>query len=362
MSGRILPGLAAGLCAFVLTAAAGELGIFTGQADIGRVARPGTAAFDAATGAYTVGGSGENMWFARDEFHFVWTKLTGDAALAADIEILGTGGNAHRKAILMFRQSLETDAAYVDAALHGDGLTSLQFREEKGGPTREIQVNLRAPRRLRLERTGDRIHLLAAMTAGGEFQPTGCSVRVPFSGEFYAGLGVCAHDSQAFERAVFTRVELSPPTGAARLIRSAVETVPVASGDRRCVHASPARIGPPQWTRDGRALLLHYDRTASPLRLALEPGATLTAVKAPEAAWPASNVSPDGQTIAEVVSGGDSAGGSLPWSAIQLRPAAGGAPRILVRVSGAGETLGPPAWSPDGTHLAYVRYLPSDPP
>ena len=32
----------------------------------------------------------------------------------------------------MIRQSLDADSAYVDVALHGDGLTSLQFRDAQG--------------------------------------------------------------------------------------------------------------------------------------------------------------------------------------------------------------------------------------
>ncbi len=39
----------------------------------------------------------------------------------------------------------EADSAYVDAALHGDGLTSLQFREARGAATHEVQANVSAP-------------------------------------------------------------------------------------------------------------------------------------------------------------------------------------------------------------------------
>ena len=45
----------------------------------------------------------------------------------------------------MIRQSLDADSAYVDVALHGDGLTSLQFREAKGAATHEVQANVSAP-------------------------------------------------------------------------------------------------------------------------------------------------------------------------------------------------------------------------
>ena len=34
----------------------------------------------------------------------------------------------------MIRQSLEADSPYVDAVVHGDGLTSLQYRKVQGRP------------------------------------------------------------------------------------------------------------------------------------------------------------------------------------------------------------------------------------
>ncbi len=40
----------------------------------------------------------------------------------------------------MVRQSLDADSPYADIALHGSGLTSLQYRDSKGAHTHEIQV------------------------------------------------------------------------------------------------------------------------------------------------------------------------------------------------------------------------------
>ena len=96
-------------------------GIFEDRSDVGGPARAGTAVFDKAKGTYTVTGGGANMWLAKDSFHFVWKKVSGDVTLAADIEFSGKGVDPHRKACLLFRQSLDADAVYADAALHGDG-------------------------------------------------------------------------------------------------------------------------------------------------------------------------------------------------------------------------------------------------
>jgi hypothetical protein len=102
------------------------LGLFEGHGDVGAVGVPGSVAYDAGPKSYLVTGGGENMWFAEDALHFVWKRVSGDVSLAADIRWLGTGGNAHRKACLLIRQSLDPKSAYADAVIHGDGLTSLQ--------------------------------------------------------------------------------------------------------------------------------------------------------------------------------------------------------------------------------------------
>ena len=98
----------------------------------------------------------------------------------------------------MFRQSLAPDSAYVDVVVHGDGLTSLQFRTEAGGPTREMQCARQAPTAVRLEKRGDYV-LLQLADINGKFEASGCTIKIVFKGVFYAGLAVCAHDNKAFE-------------------------------------------------------------------------------------------------------------------------------------------------------------------
>lgn len=129
----------------LIRAQAADLGAFMHATDIGDCGRAGSVKVDPAAKSYIVTGGGANMWFTNDAFHFVWTRLSGDISLAADIEIAASDGDPHRKGVLMIRQSLDADSAYADAALHGDGLTSLQYRETKGARTYEIQANRKAP-------------------------------------------------------------------------------------------------------------------------------------------------------------------------------------------------------------------------
>src|ERR1700686_2035821 len=153
----------AGLSSSNLWASAAPTGVFESHADVGSVLHPGTLEYDPARGTYTVGGSGENMWSTADAFHFIWKKVNGDVTVAADISFLGKTGNEHRKAVLMVRQSLDADSAYADVALHGNGMTALQYRDEKGAATREIQTqetqpNIAGPQRIRMENRGNFVY------------------------------------------------------------------------------------------------------------------------------------------------------------------------------------------------------------
>ena len=180
----------------------------------GPCSTPALSLYDPAKQSYTISGSGENMWFAADAFQFVWKKMSGDVTLTADISFLTKTGNEHKKAVLMLRQSLDADSVYADVALHASGLTSLQFRDEKGALTREIQSNVSAPKRLRIAKRGDYVYM--AFGGDGEVQPAGGWLRIPLQGTFYVGLGVCSHDKDVVEQAVFSNVELTQPSAGRR--------------------------------------------------------------------------------------------------------------------------------------------------
>jgi WD40 repeat protein len=322
------------------------LGMFEGHGDVGTVRQVGGSEYDAAKRSYTLTGSGENMWSNSDNFQFAWKKWSADGSLTADISFVGPGGNAHRKAVLMVRQSLDPDSAYVDVALHGDGLTSLQYREASGAPTHEIQSNISWPGRLRIEKRGDYVAMWLGV-AGGTLQPAGAAMRVSFTAPFYVGIGVCSHDKDAIEKAMFSNVELKETAKEAAAnqttLYSTLETITVASTDRRVVYSIPGHFEAPNWTRDGAAFIFNADGRIRRLPVAGGQPQTIDtgfAVRCNND----HGISPDGKTLAiSDQSQGDH------QSIIYVLPIAGGTPRRITQKS--------PSywhgWSPDGKTLAY---------
>jgi len=250
-----------GVLACALSTAHGapaSLGIFEQESDVGNVLHPGSAEYDPGTNTYVVTGSGENMWFATDEFHFVWKTVSAeDITLTAELTMLGSGGDGHRKGVLMIRQSLDQDSAYVDVARHGDGLTSLQFREQKGAATREVESAVSGPSRLRLEKQGNRFYVWVA-GQNEELHFAGGSAKVEIHAPFYVGIGVCAHNKDAVQKVAFKNVEVMTNVSHLKANYSTVETV-LQSGDARVGYVSSDHLTAPGWSVDGQALTFEID-------------------------------------------------------------------------------------------------------
>jgi dipeptidyl aminopeptidase/acylaminoacyl peptidase len=285
------------------------------------------------------------MWFGIDDFQFVWKKVSGDIALTADITFLGTGGNPHRKAVLMIRQTLDGHSQSVDVAVHGSGLTSLQFRDPAGSDTHEVESNVSAPTTVRIEKRGDFFY---AFVAGkdGKLRPAGAATKLALTGEFYVGIGVCSHDKDVTEKAVFSNVSLEqlPPVTGKRVLVSTLETVAVASADRHLEFVAQAHFEAPNWSRDGSYLIFNQDGGLR--RLAIG-GSEPTAI-ATGAETHCNNdhgISPDGQWLAiSDTSAADK------QSHVYVLPIAGGEPRQITP-NGPSYWHG---WSPDGKTLAFT--------
>jgi Tol biopolymer transport system component len=324
------------------------LGLFESYGDVGPVERPGRAVYDPQKQEYLIEGAGANMWFGTDEFQFAWKRLKGDFILSAKVEFMGQGVVAHRKIGWMVRSTPDPGSPHASAVVHGDGLTSLQFRKAPGKDTEEIQMPLRSPDIIHLERKGD-VYVMSAARFGETFVNERVS-GIGLGDEIYVGLFVCSHDAHVSEKARFSNVRIVIPAKEGFVpyqdyIGSNLEVMDVENGERTVVFQSPRSLQAPNWTADGKALI--YNSEGLLYRFDLAAGAP--SVLETGSAKDNNNdhvLSFDGQWIGISHHSPDDGGESI----IYVLPAAGGNP-ARVTANGPSYLHG---WSPDGKSLVYT--------
>ena len=330
---------------------ASSLGVFEGHSDIGTVTPAGTFAYSAKTGAYTLTAAGWDLWAAEDDFQFAWKKLSGDMSITADIDFPVKEGVHHRyrKAMLMFRQTLDMDAKYADAAVHGAGMTALQYRRAKGASTQDIEIRATRPKRLRLEKRGD-VFTMFVSSNGEPLHQVGASINMHFDEPFYVGIGVSAHNREFPEKAVFSNLEIKPlaaPTTSTKLVLySTLQTLAVADAARQAtvVLSEPAQLAAPNWSHDGSTI--YFTRSG---RIDTIPAAGGTPqelnVGGLVSCSGSHGFSPDGKLFALSCATPD-----RNDRRVFIVPASGGTPRQLTENVGYFHS-----WSPDGKTILYTR-------
>lgn len=233
-------------------------GTFDGHTDIGNVKLQGSVTYNPERQEFTLRGSGENIWFDKDEFHFLWKGIKGDFIMRARGRFIGEGVHEHRKIGLMIRDSLTTNAAHVSAVVHGDGLTALQYRKTAGNTTEEIKAKSLYPDVIQIERKGDTF-IMSVATFGVPFETVKID-GIKLNDTVFAGLFICAHNAEVIETAVFDNVRLIIPSKEDFIpytdyIGSNIEIMDMESGLRKIVYTSPFSLQAPNWTNDGKRLI-----------------------------------------------------------------------------------------------------------
>ncbi|HEX5553676.1 MAG TPA: hypothetical protein VFX43_10555 [Chitinophagaceae bacterium] len=245
-----------------------SLGIFPFSRDIGEPAMKGSAQYDNDTQVYTVKGGGYDVWYNRDEFHYLWKKMSDDFILTATFKLAGEGGNPQLKTGWMIRKETDPASAHISTAVHRSGLTVLQWRSQTGAnmllPQDEQASSKRNVQVMQLERQGD-VFIMRAARYGEPLQIVGYHQMENMTGEVLAGLFVCAHDTDALGEAKIwnVRIDKTVPTNAgprrAWRIGSRLETMDVFNGKRRIIYQTSGRIESPNWMPDGKKILFNTE-------------------------------------------------------------------------------------------------------
>lgn len=330
---------------FAPFAASAQLALLRSEGDVGPVLHPGSAIFDTAAQTVTLSGSGSNIWFTRDEFHYLYTRIKGDFILQARGQLLGKGVEMHRKFGWMVRAGLDTGSAMVCAAVHGDGLTSLQYRPANGANVLESRSTLASADVIQLERHGN-TYIMSVARSGSPFVINQVT-DIPLDSAVYVGLFICSHNKDVTESVRFDNVRLIKPSWTGMVpyhdyLGSHIELLDLSSGSRRIVYSDPGSVQAPNWMHDGRALL--YNAGGAIYRFDL--GTRIPALLPTGSVRSNNNdhvLSFDGRML---VLSSDIDHHSIVWKV----PSSGGDP---VQLTPTGPSYGH-GWSPDGKYIVFT--------
>jgi hypothetical protein len=344
----------------------GPLGIFESESDVGSVVPPGTARYDSNTGVYTLTAAGANTWYHVDAFHYLWKKVSGDMSLTANVNFppraYDHDPDPHRKGILMFRQTLDAGASHAALGVHGSGMTALQYRRERGVNTEDIELNIDAPRSVRIEKRGATITLFLSMN-GEPLHQVGASVTMHFEEPFYIGLGAVSHEVHTTDKVEFSQVTLQPllpsADAADAIPYSTLRTIGIDDQFRRAmvIRTIPGYMQSANWAPDGKAIYayekgyLHDDSRIIKIPLLTPPaGGAPVAVSTGKLIGCSGNfgISPDGRLLA--VSCAEMKGGPHE---VYVLPADGAGSLTKVTQGAAASFFH--AWSPDSQTIAFTR-------
>lgn len=156
-----------------------------------------------------ISGSGQDIWFQRDEFYFRYTEMSGDFRVTARLDELDYA-DGWTKAGLMARESLDTTSKNVLLHTTGEGGSVLQARLEVGGDTtnsagKDPSVSP-VGSWMRLTRIGTLV--TGELSSDGSVWRELGHYNVPLADELYVGLAITSHAPGKLSTATFSNLRL----------------------------------------------------------------------------------------------------------------------------------------------------------
>jgi TolB protein len=259
---QILPGIIILLNLFSMNMNAQISGIRIGSfdcfSDIGAPEIPGKVSYSEPSQTYRISASGANIWFGEDSFSFLSKKMNGDFILQTQVRFTGEGHELHRKTGLMIRSTTASNSPVVACTVHGDGLTSLQYRTKPGEIMNEVKFTISGPDVLQLEKKGN-VFTMSVAHFGGVYTVHKIE-NMDLGSDLLAGLFVCSHNNKFMEEVVFTntRVYKTAPDDLVQYrvyLGSYLEVMDVETGHREVLASSEGSWQAPNWTPDGKTLI-----------------------------------------------------------------------------------------------------------
>jgi len=235
-----------------------KVGSFDQFSDIGFPKIPGSASYHEPAQTYLLKGSGSNIWFGQDSFSFLSKDMKGDFIIQTRIRFLGEGHELHRKTGIMIRKTTDSNSPVVACTVHGDGLTSLQYRSEPGDTMKEIKFKISGPDVLQLEKKGNTYTMSVAHF--GEIYQVQKLENIDLGSDLLAGIFICSHNNEFSEEVEFTNTRIlnTAPDDLVQYqtyLGSMLEVMDVTTGQRQVLASSEGSWQAPNWTVDGKTLI-----------------------------------------------------------------------------------------------------------
>jgi hypothetical protein len=165
---------------------------------------------DKGNGAFTVSGSGHDIWDNADDFRFVYKRLSGNGSVTAKVDSL-VNTNAWAKAGVMIRETLDAGSTFVDLAVTPGNSCSFQRRPTTGGACASTDwtgTAVTAPYWVRITRTGN-VFKGETSPDGKTWTALGTDQTVVMAANVYIGLAVTSHDTALTTTAEISNVATS---------------------------------------------------------------------------------------------------------------------------------------------------------
>ena len=175
---------------------------------IGVVGASGSASF--SNGAYTVTGSGSDIWGNSDSFHFAYQQVSGDGTFTVRVASM-QAGDLLQKAGIMVRETLAANSKQAGLFIMPASGVRFIRRDITGGgstaATTTVNTGILAPYWLRLTRSGSTFS--AYRSSDGVNWVFVGSQQINMSQSVFVGMAVTSHQAGVTRTAVFDNVLLN---------------------------------------------------------------------------------------------------------------------------------------------------------
>jgi hypothetical protein len=171
---------------------------------------------ETAPGAFTVSGSGTDIWNASDQFTFVYKTLNGDGTISARVISNGTGTSTWAKGGVMIRDDLTAGSVHAHMDITGGAGNGASFQArltaDSASLSSEPATAVTLPYWIKVERRGDT--LTGFLSAdGANWTPQGGPQYVPMATPAYIGLCVTSQAPTQYRTFEFDNVTVTGAAG-----------------------------------------------------------------------------------------------------------------------------------------------------